>query len=198
MVKVCANPRKGEQFRWIKKSWTSILGLLLMTGVQFGVAGLESTIVCMLRKEKFKSFGLTRKNIVKAIIKTIGCFLPYICYVFASGQFDGFHPFHIAITDEVIASGITAPISSWNLQGIDSLNKGVLQLLQPQAISNAIRQPCTRRISSTGCLSVYIIQFFPLTGTRPIHPWLIEAEGFSPIYDKLFFRIPTNHRLQYH
>ena len=79
-----------------------------MTGVQFGVAGLESTIVCMLRKEKFKSFGLTRKNIVKAIIETIGCFLPYICYVFASGQFDGFHPFHIAITDEVIASGITA------------------------------------------------------------------------------------------
>lgn len=101
-----------------------------MTGVQFGVAGLESTIVCMLRKEKFKSFGLTRKNIVKAIIETIGCFLPYICYVFASGQFDGFHPFHIAITDEVIASGITAPISSWNLQGIDSLNKGVLQLLK--------------------------------------------------------------------
>ena len=77
-----------------------------MTVVQFGVAGLESTIVCMLRKEKFKSFGLTRKNIVKAIIETIGCFLPYICYVFASGQFDGFHPFHIAITDEVIASGI--------------------------------------------------------------------------------------------
>lgn len=76
----------------------------------------------MLRKEKFKSFGLTRKNIVKAIIETIGCFLPYICYVFASGQFDGFHPFHIAITDEVIASGIPAPISSWNLQGIDSLN----------------------------------------------------------------------------
>lgn len=48
----------------------------------------------------------------------------------ASGQFDGFHPFHIAITDEVIASGIPAPISSWNLQGIDSLNKGVLQLLK--------------------------------------------------------------------
>ena len=83
-----------------------------MAGVQFGVAGLGSTIVCMLRKEKFKSFGLTRKNIVKAIIKTIGCFLPYICYVFASGQFDGFHPFHIAITDKVIASGIPAPISS--------------------------------------------------------------------------------------
>lgn len=190
MVKVCANPRKGEQLRWIKKSWTSILGLLLMTGVQFGVAGLGSTIVCMLRKEKFKSFGLTRKNIVKAIIETIGCFLPYICYVFASGQFDGFHPFHIAITDEVIASGIPAPISSWNLQGIDSLNKGVLQLLQPQAISNAIRQPCTRRISSTGCLSVYIIQFSPWPGPDQFIPGLLKRRDSRPFTINYFFVFP--------
>lgn len=36
--------------------------LLLNAAVQFGVAGLGITIVCVLRKEKFIHFGLTRKN----------------------------------------------------------------------------------------------------------------------------------------
>ena len=39
--------------------------LLLNAGVQFGVAGLGITIVCILRKEKFTQFGLTRKNVLK-------------------------------------------------------------------------------------------------------------------------------------
>ena len=45
--------------------------LLLNAGVQFGVAGLGITIVCILRKESFTHFGLIRKNIFKAIIGTI-------------------------------------------------------------------------------------------------------------------------------
>lgn len=35
--------------------------LLLNAGVQFGVAGLGITIVCILRKESFTHFGLIRK-----------------------------------------------------------------------------------------------------------------------------------------
>lgn len=42
--------------------------LLLNAGIQFGVAGLGITIVCILRKESFTSFGLIRKNIFKSII----------------------------------------------------------------------------------------------------------------------------------
>ena len=80
--------------------------LLLNAGVQFGVAGLGITIVCILRKEKFTHFGLTRKNVFKAIIWTIICFVPSILYVFLSGQFNGYQPFSILITDDVIASGI--------------------------------------------------------------------------------------------
>ena len=80
--------------------------LLLNAGVQFGVAGLGSTIVCILRKEKFTHFGLIRKNVFKAIIWTIICFVPSILYVFLSGQFNGYQPFSILITDDVIASGI--------------------------------------------------------------------------------------------
>ena len=80
--------------------------LLLNAGVQFGVAGLGITIVCILRKENFTHFGLTRKNIFKTIIWTIICFVPSILYVFLSGQFNGYQPFSILITDDVIASGI--------------------------------------------------------------------------------------------
>lgn len=80
--------------------------LLLNAGVQFGVAGLGITIVCILRKEKFTHFGLIRKNVFKAIIWTIICFVPSILYVFISGQFNGYQPFSILITDDVIASGI--------------------------------------------------------------------------------------------
>ena len=63
--------------------------LLLNAGVQFGVVGLGITIVCILRKEKFTHFGLTWKNIFKTIIGTIICFIPFICYIFLSGQFNG-------------------------------------------------------------------------------------------------------------
>ena len=80
--------------------------LLLNAGVQFGVAGLGITIVCILRKEKFTHFGLIRKNVFKAIIWTIICFVPSILYVFLSGQFNGYQPFSILITDDVFASGI--------------------------------------------------------------------------------------------
>ena len=83
--------------------------LLLNAGVQFGVAGLGITIVCILRKEKFSQFGLTKMNIGKAIVGTVLCFLPSVGYIIASGQFNGYQPFNILITGDVIASGI--PIS---------------------------------------------------------------------------------------
>lgn len=80
--------------------------LLLNAAIQFGVAGLGITIVCVLRKENFTRFGLTRKNTFKAILGTVICFLPSICYTFVSGRFSGYRPFSILITDAVIASGL--------------------------------------------------------------------------------------------
>ena len=79
--------------------------LLLNAAIQFGVAGLGITIVCVLRKERFTHFGLRRKNAFKAIIGTIISFIPSICYIFLSGQFSGYQPFSILITDDVIESG---------------------------------------------------------------------------------------------
>lgn len=89
--------------------------LLLNAGIQFGVAGLGITIVCILRKESFTSFGLIRKNIFKSIIWTIISFLPYICYFFMSGQFDGYRPFRITITNDPLFSilGMSVVVLVW-------------------------------------------------------------------------------------
>lgn len=97
----------GNQLRdFVTDSSISVISrLLLNAAIQFGVAGLGITIVCVLRKEKFTHFGLRRKNAFKAIIGTIISFIPSICYIFLSGQFSGYQPFSILITDDVIASG---------------------------------------------------------------------------------------------
>ena len=54
----------GNQLRdYVTDSSISVIPrLLLNAAIQFGVAGLGITIVCVLRKEKFTSFGLTRKK----------------------------------------------------------------------------------------------------------------------------------------
>lgn len=92
---------------FVKDDSISVIPRLFLNAVvQFGVAGLGITIVCIWRKEKFTNFGLTLKNIFKAILGTIICFIPSVCYIFLSGRFNGYHPFSILITDNVIASGI--------------------------------------------------------------------------------------------
>lgn len=97
----------NQMMDFVKNNKISIIPrLLLNAAVQFGVAGLGITIVCIFRKEKFTRFGLVRKNICKAIIGTVICFAPFVCYIFLSGQFDGYQPLSILIADEVIASGI--------------------------------------------------------------------------------------------
>jgi len=102
----------GNQFKsYVTNSNISVIPrLLLNAGIQYGVAGLGVTIVCILRKERFTQFGLTKNNLINAVIGTILCFAPYICYIFASGQFKGYQPFNILITDYVIASGLPLSI----------------------------------------------------------------------------------------
>lgn len=100
----------SQLMNFVKNSDISVIPrLLLNASVQFGVAGLGITIVCILRKEKFTQYGLTKKNIGKTIVGTVICFLPSVCYIIASGQFKGYQPLNILITGDVIASDI--PIS---------------------------------------------------------------------------------------
>lgn len=107
VVFLCYAVMGNQLMNFVANSDISIVPrLLLNAGIQFGIAGLGISIVCILRKERFAHFGLTGKNLFKSIIGTVICFVPSISYVFASGQFNGYQPFSILITDDVIASGI--------------------------------------------------------------------------------------------
>lgn len=89
--------------------------LLLNAGVQFGISGLGITVVCILRKEKFSEFGLVKQNAIKSIMGSVACFVPYLCYVFASGQYEGYRPFDIMIADAVLKSGFPANVLGMSL-----------------------------------------------------------------------------------
>lgn len=81
-----------------------LLRLLLSAVVQFGLAGLGISIVCVYRKEKFSIFGLVKKNVIISIVGTTLCFVPYIIYIIASGQFHDYSPLNIMIMPDILNS----------------------------------------------------------------------------------------------
>ena len=84
--------------------------LLTAAALEFGIAGLGITIVGLLRKESFASFGLRWENAIKAVLWTIVFFLPYILFIFLSGQFEGYEPLSIMVTPDLHKAGIVATI----------------------------------------------------------------------------------------
>ena len=84
--------------------------LLTAAALEFGIAGLGITIVGLMRKESFASFGLRWENAIKAVLWTIVFFLPYIHFNFLSGQFEGYEPLSIMVTPDLHKAGIVATI----------------------------------------------------------------------------------------
>lgn len=84
--------------------------LLTAVALEFGIAGLGITIVGLMRKESFASFGLRWENAIKAVLWTIVFFLPYILFIFLSGQFEGYEPLSIMVTPDFHKAGIVATI----------------------------------------------------------------------------------------
>ena len=85
--------------------------LFLAAILEYGMAGLGITIVCLFRKESFASYGLIRDNIVKTIIGTILCFVPLCAYIVLSGQFKGYEPLSIMVTPDLHKAGILTTIT---------------------------------------------------------------------------------------
>ena len=84
--------------------------LLTAVALEFGIAGLGITIVGLMRKESFASFGLRWENAIKAVLWTIVFFLPYILFIFLSGQFEGYEPLSIMVTPDLHKAGSVATI----------------------------------------------------------------------------------------
>ena len=87
-----------------------LLRVLLNAAVQFGVAGLGITVVCIFRKEKFTEFGLKSENIIKAILGTLISFVPYIINNVFIKDFEGYQPFSVIIAKDVLNSNIFVAI----------------------------------------------------------------------------------------
>ena len=64
-----------------------LLRVLLGAGFQFGLAGLGITIVSIVRKESFLSYGLRVKGAIPSIVLCSLCFVPYIIFMFATSLF---------------------------------------------------------------------------------------------------------------
>ena len=138
--------------------------LFTVSAMQFGIAGLGITIVCILRKEPFTSFGLRWKNALKAIGGTILCFMPYILYIVLSGQFERYEPLSIMVTPDLHKAGIVATIIGTL---IIAIFWGFFEGFNYAVISNIIdrRYPVNCKLFSWGTLVCTLmgILFHPMS-----------------------------------
>lgn len=75
--------------------------------VEFGVAGLGITIVCIYRKESFIGYGLNSKKVIRTILLSILVFVPNIIFEIVIGGATSYMPFQkVWITKEVISSAV--------------------------------------------------------------------------------------------
>ena len=84
-----------------------VLRVLLIGGIfQYGLAGLGITVVSVMRKESFRSYGLHSKNLLKTLIWSMLCCVPDFVYNLFAGNLHKWFPFaDVNLTSEVLASG---------------------------------------------------------------------------------------------
>ncbi len=98
---------EDQLMRLVKDNSISVLLRLFIIGaLQFGIAGLGITIVCIVRKENLTTFGIRRHNSILAIGLSILCFLPYFLLLLFTGQLRQYAPLSIMITDDILTSGL--------------------------------------------------------------------------------------------
>lgn len=82
-----------------------LLRTLFAATFQFGIAGLGITIVCILRKESFKSFGLNTKHLITSILLCAMFFIPNIVYLVVTDNMVNYLPFQeVWTTKELLVS----------------------------------------------------------------------------------------------
>jgi len=88
-----------------------LLRVLIGAGLQFSLAGLGISIVCVLRKESFLSYGLKVKGAIHSICLSLLCFVPHIIFLVATGKISSYMPFQsVWTTNDVLAGGFPSNI----------------------------------------------------------------------------------------
>ena len=89
---------------------------VLVIGVcgQFAVAGFGICIVCLIRKQRFRDFGLNTKNLIPALLLSLMCCVPEFLYYFVQGQIHSWCPFQaVNTTTEVLSSAFPSNIAAY-------------------------------------------------------------------------------------
>lgn len=88
-----------------------LLRTFVSTLFQFGTAGLGITLVAVLRKENFFTYGLKKKGAFLSILFSTLCFLPHLIFLFATDQVIYYLPFQsVWVTREVLESSFPVNI----------------------------------------------------------------------------------------
>ena len=109
----------GKQFNgFVYDTSRSVLPRVALAAVcgQFAVAGLGITAVCIFRKESFTKFGLTKKNLLPALLLSLACCVPDFIYQLAKGNVHPWCPFiDVFTTKEVLAAGLPVKLTGFAL-----------------------------------------------------------------------------------
>ncbi|CRZ34670.1 hypothetical protein DFR55_105100 [Herbinix hemicellulosilytica] len=101
--------------KFIKDDSVNIILRVLSIGVfQFGVAGLGSVIVSIIRKDSFLNHGLNTKNLIKALVLSLVFCIPEFAFRLYIGEIHKWVPFiKVNTTAEILSSGFP-----WNVLGM--------------------------------------------------------------------------------
>lgn len=169
-----------------------LLRTLVMASIQFGVAGLGMTVVMIIRKENFRSYGLKREGALRAIVFSLLMGIPHILFLVFTGAFRGYRPFQaVWMTRDVLSGGF--PVNMFGILIIAAV-WGFFEGFNYVVISDKIntRYPCKNRWLNWGAIvcAVACILIHGAIGVTPES--IIEAATiFILIYGMLMVKAFT-------
>lgn len=92
---------------------TSVVLRVLAIGLcgQFAISGLGISIVCLIRKQRFREFGLNTRNLIPALLLSLLCCVPELTYYLVQGDVHSWCPFQgVNTTAEVLASAFPSNV----------------------------------------------------------------------------------------
>ncbi len=91
-----------------------LLRTICIALLQFGLAGAGISVVCLLRKERFRDYGLHTKKALLSILLSVAAFMPNMIFTVVTGEFHRYLPFHrVNITAEIFQTSFPESIFSF-------------------------------------------------------------------------------------
>lgn len=91
-----------------------VLRVLVIGLSQFAASGLGILIVCIVRKQSFREFGLNTKNLIPALLLSIFCCVPDFLFYVSKRYLNSWSPFQsVNTTYEVLRSSFPSNVIAY-------------------------------------------------------------------------------------